>query len=312
MKNKDKPKKVVITTGDPAGCGPFITLKAIEALAAPKNDFFIVGDKKVLEKIPVFSKVKNRINLIDVNTPGIGKIKSGRVSELCGCASLNYLKRGLELTKELDIKRIVTAPVSKEAVKYVLPDFSGHTEYLAGYFGVKNYVMMMASRKLKVVLFSRHIPLREVSHYLNAVELINTFSLTYFSLKKMFKINEPKIAVASCNPHAGMNTFLDKEEEIIYKAVKKFKKIDGPYPSDTLFTKDNLKKYDCVVCMYHDQAMIPFKLLSFLNGVNITLGLPIIRTSPAHGTAYDIMKRGISPFFSSMVEAVKLALMLQG
>lgn len=307
---KNKSKKIIVTTGDPAGCGPFITLSAIEVLADKNVDFFVVGDRKILEKIPVFSEVKKRINLIDAATAAIENIKPGCISKLGGRASLNYLNKGLELIKEMKIKRIVTAPVSKEAVKYVLTDFSGHTEYLADYFGVKNYAMMMVSSKLKVVVFSRHIPLRRVSSSIKQEDLIKNFSLTYHSLKGIFKIDNPKIAVVSCNPHAGIDTFLDKEEEKIYEAVKKFKKIQGPYPSDTLFTSNNLKKYDCIICIYHDQAMIPFKLLSFYEGVNLTLGLPVIRTSPAHGVAYDIIKRGVNPFSTSMIEAIKLALKL--
>jgi 4-hydroxythreonine-4-phosphate dehydrogenase len=213
--------------------------------------------------------------------------------------------------KKKYIKRLVTAPLSKEAARLVLPNFSGHSEYLADYFKAKNIAMMMVSNKLKTVLLTRHIPLREVPLSLNRRELLNTFSLVYFSLKTMFRIKNPKIAISSLNPHAGVNTFLDKEEKLIYKAVKDFKKeIYGPYPSDTIFTEDNLKKYDCVISLYHDQGMIAFKLLSLKEGVNLTLGLPIIRTSPAHGVAYDIMRQHKVPFSSSMAEAIKLAMRL--
>jgi len=127
-------------------------------------------------------------------------------------------------------------------------------------------------------------------------------------LQRQFKLNSPRIAFCAINPHAGLNTFLEREEKKILQAKEKFKKLTfGPLPADTIFTKENLKQYDCIICAYHDQAMIPFKLLSFRTGVNVTLGLPIVRTSPAHGVAYDIVKKGKAPFFSSMLEAIKLA-----
>ena len=127
-------------------------------------------------------------------------------------------------------------------------------------------------------------------------------------MQDQFKIKCPRIAFCSTNPHAGVNTFISQEEKKIIKARDKFKKtVYGPYPADTIFTKENLKQYDCIICTYHDQAMIPFKLLSFRTGVNVTLGLPIVRTSPAHGVAYDIVKRGKAPFHSSMLEAINLA-----
>jgi 4-hydroxythreonine-4-phosphate dehydrogenase len=127
----------------------------------------------------------------------------------------------------------------------------------------------------------------------------------------MFKIKNPKIALVSFNPHAGINTFMNEEEKVISQAVRKFRnRIYGPFPADTIFIKENFRKYHCIITLYHDQGMIPFKLLSFKEGVNLTLGLPIVRTSPAHGVAYDVLKKGKKPFSSSMIEAVKLALSL--
>ena len=302
-----KKKNIVITIGDPAGCGPYITLEAINKLGPTFADFIVVGDGRVLEKIPLYHNIKNKITLIDPKTKGIEKIKKGYASFLSGAASLSYLKLALDFMKENSIKRLVTAPLSKEAAKLKLPDFSGHTEYLAHYFK-RRIEMMMVSSSVKTVLFSRHVPLRDVSSCIKKKDLINTFSLVERELKKMFKIKSPKIAVASLNPHAGLNTFLDKEERVICAAIKESSvKIIGPYPADTIFVSDNLKKYDCVICLFHDQAMIAFKLLSIKDGVNLTIGLPIIRTSPTHGVAYDIMRSGKAPFSSSMVEAIKLA-----
>ncbi|MDP2923049.1 MAG: 4-hydroxythreonine-4-phosphate dehydrogenase PdxA [Candidatus Omnitrophota bacterium] len=304
--------KLIVTSGDPAGCGPLITLKAIYALIDENADFFVVGDKKILQDIPVYEKVKKRINLIDLNSKEIEKIKKGYISKKAGIASLNYLNKALQILEKEKIKRLVTAPLSKEATKLAFRNFSGHTEYLADYFGAKNIAMAMVSQKLKVVLFTRHRLLREVPKLIDKGRLINTFSLVYYSLQNMFKIKKPRIAVTSLNPHAGIDTFLDREEKIVCEAIEDLKKIIyGPYPSDTIFIEQNLKKYDCIICLYHDQAMIPFKLLSLKSGVNLTLGLPIIRTSPAHGVAYDIMRKDKIPFHSSMVEAIKLAIRLK-
>ncbi|MFH1317782.1 MAG: 4-hydroxythreonine-4-phosphate dehydrogenase PdxA, partial [Candidatus Omnitrophota bacterium] len=257
-------KKVIITSGDPAGCGPYITLEAINLLRRQKIDFFVVGDRTILEKLPLYEKMNKRFNLVDVDTKGITKLTKGKISKLGGRASLNYIDRGLLLAREANIKRIITAPVSKEAVKLINLKFVGHTEYLAQYFGVKNYAMMMASSVLRAVPFSRHIPLREVSAAIKKKDILDTVSLVYTSLKDKFNIKNPRIVVASFNPHAGINTFLDKEEKEIDAGLRLFKeKIYGPLPADTIFTLHNLKNFDCVICPYHDQAMIPFKLLAF-------------------------------------------------
>ena len=301
-------KRIVISSGDPGGCGPYITLKAIDSLKQREFDFFVVGDQKMFKKISIYKKVSRKINFIDLNTSGIEGLEKGKPSRLSGKASLSYLNKALELMKKKKIKRLVTAPLSKEAVKSVLKEFSGHTEYLANYFNINNFAMMMASSSLKVVMATRHINLKEVSSSLFKEDIYKLLCLTYESLNKQFKVKKPRIAFCAVNPHAGLKTFIGKEEKIIIQAKEKFKKETyGPYPADTIFTKDNLKKYDCVICVYHDQAMIPFKLLSFNTGVNVTLGLPIVRTSPSHGVAYDLTISGKIPFHSSMLEAIKLA-----
>jgi len=300
-------KKVIITIGDPAGCGPYITLKAIENFRRKDIRFIIVGGKKIIEKNPSFSKVKKRIEIVDVNTSS--RIKKGYISKEAGKASLNYLTEALFLIKKENIKAFVTAPVSKEAIKLVEPRFSGHTEFLADFFKVKNFAMMMVG-KIKVVPFTRHIPLRDVSKNISKKDLVKLINLVYESLKEKFGIKRPKVALASINPHAGVNTFLDKEEKIMVSAIKECKSAEGPYPADSLFSLKNLKKFDCIICGYHDQAMIPFKIFSLKKGVNLTLGLPIIRTSPAHGVAFEAIRREQSLFFTSMLEAIKLAVKL--
>lgn len=304
-------KKVVITSGDPAGCGPLISLKAINAYQPGNVEFFLIGDEKLLKKIPLYRRLRRKITLIDAGTPAIEKLKKGIPSKLSGKAALNYLYKALELIKKQNIRHLVTAPISKEAVQLNLAGFSGHTEFLAENFGIKNVVMMMVSKKIKTVLFTRHIPLREVFSALMKRDILNTFLLVDKSLRKQFKIKKPKIAFASINPHAGVDTFLEKEEKKILEVISRLKpRAYGPYPSDSLFTPKNLQQYDCVICAYHDQAMIPFKLLSMQDGVNLSLGLPIVRTSAAHGVAYDVIRSGKIPFHSSMLEAIKLAVKL--
>lgn len=303
---------IVISSGDPAGCGPAISLSAINSYSGKKKVIFLVGDEKVFKKIPLYKKVKKRIVIIDLKTSGIEKVKKGYPCKLSGSASLNYLKRSLQVIKQEKIKRLITAPVSKEAVAMSLPGFCGHTEYLAGHFKVSRFAMMMASNKLKTILLTRHLSLGKAIKSLDKKCILDTLSLAYSCLKKQFKVKKPKIVFSSVNPHAGVDTFLEKEERSILKAIKSFRTpVYGPYPADTIFTPANIKKYDCMICPYHDQAMIPFKMLSFKDGVNITLGLPIIRTSPAHGTAFDLMKKNQKPGHSSMLAAIDVACKLK-
>lgn len=304
-------KKVVITSGDPAGCGPLITLKAIEKYRGPAADFFVVGDAEVFRKISLYRKVKSRFNFIDLAISGITNIKSGCPSQLTGYAALAYLDKGIEIIKKTGAKRLVTAPLSKEAVKLVLPEFCGHTEYLAAHFGVSDFAMLMFSPKLKTLLFTRHIPLREVASCIEKKALLRALSLLYSFLRGKLGIKSPKIAFVALNPHAGVDTYLDKEEQVIIEAISRFDKpVYGPYPADTLFLKNNLSRYDCLISLYHDQAMVPFKLLSIKEGVNITLGLPILRTSPAHGLAADIIRQKKTPFSTSMLQAIKTVIKL--
>jgi 4-hydroxythreonine-4-phosphate dehydrogenase len=304
-------KKIVITAGDPAGCGPRIALAAIDQLKTKNYDFFLVSDKEVLESLPLYKKLKKRFDLVVCPTPGISKLIPGKPSVLSGRASLDYLDSGLKFMADCGIKSLVTAPISKEAVSSVLPGFCGHTEYLSEYFSCSRFEMMMVSGKIKIILFTRHVSLSSVSSLIKKNALKRTFELVFEELKGKFKIKQPRIAVASFNPHAGLDTFLGSEEREVVAAIKGFQKyVYGPIASDTLFVPRNMDKYDCIICLYHDQGMIPFKLLSFKNGVNLTLGLPIIRTSPAHGTAFDLIRQGKIPSHWSMVEAIKLAAQL--
>ncbi len=301
-------KEIIVTSGDPAGCGPYIILKSISELKKTYADFFIIGDSCVYEAYPLYKKIRQRINFVDVKTVGIGSLKKGALSKLSGKASLNYLRAALDLSKKLKVKRIVTAPLSKEAVKLNLPGFCGHTEFFASHFKTSRFAMLMASPRINVAIITRHISLRDVSSSISRKNIVDTVSLVYDFLKKQ-RNRKPKIAISAVNPHSGEKTFIGREERKILNAIKHLKfKIYGPYPADTLFIEANYKLYDCIICAYHDQAMIPFKLLSFRDGVNITLGLPIVRTSPVHGVAYDLINQKKNPDHFSMKAAINLAL----
>ncbi len=302
--NKKQGKDIVITIGDPAGCGPEVTFRALKAIIDQPINFWVVGDRIVAEQIPAYHQIKDRLLFLDAATKNIEKIKRGSSSELSGAASLNYLQKALNLIGEKEIKRLVTGPVSKEAISMVKPGFSGHTEFLRDYFSLKRVAMMMFSAKIKTVLLTRHLNLDQIKKAITKDLVFETISLTYSFLRKQLRIEKPVIGLASVNPHAGVDTFMEKEEEVIKSAREQFGVAAcGPYPADSLFTPDNLKKFNCIIAAYHDQGMIPFKLLSFYSGINISLGLPIIRTSPGHGVAYQLVKNNSQKIFHSSMEA---------
>jgi len=225
-----------------------------------------------------------------------------------GKAQVLYIEKAIEDAKEGKIKAIVTLPINKESAKLGGFPFPGHTEFLAHSFGVKEYAMMLANEKLKVVLQTTHVALKDVPNLITEGKILSKLRLIDKSLRN------PRIAVAGLNPHAGENgLFGDEELKIIKPAVEKARKeginVTGPLPADTVFVRALKGEFDVVLCMYHDQGLIPIKLLGFGNSVNVTLGLPIIRTSVDHGTAYDIAGKGIANP-ESFKTAVKVAVEL--
>ena len=206
---------------------------------------------------------------------------------------------------------IVTAPINKEAINLAGFDYSGHTELLAELTNTKNFAMMLVGGVLRIVLVTTHIALKDVSKNLSAKKIYSKIKIAYHSLQNLWKIAKPKIAVCALNPHCGEGGLFGNEEEtIITPAVNNAKKLGinavGPLAADTLFVRAKDGEYDAVVCMYHDQGLIPLKMHSFGKGVNITLGLPIIRTSVDHGTAFNIAGKGIADE-GSMIEAIRVA-----
>ncbi|MDP2938987.1 MAG: 4-hydroxythreonine-4-phosphate dehydrogenase PdxA [Candidatus Omnitrophota bacterium] len=301
---------VGITMGDPSGIGPEVIAKAIKKLRLNKRiKLLVIGDRFVLQKFT--GKLPANCDILDLKNVRQKKFSFGKINLSYGRAAIDYLEKAVGLIKDKTIDCLVTAPINKKAISLAGFKWIGHTEYLAKEFNLKDFVMMFAADKLKVSLATRHISLKEVPIHLNKEAIFKTICLSSDYLKKYFKIRNPKIGVCGLNPHAGENGLLGKEDNLIIKpavemAKRKNKNVSGPYPSDTIFYQAIKGNFDCIVAMYHDQGMIPIKTLFFDRVVNLTLGLPFIRTSPSHGTAFDIAGRNIANP-SSMIEAIKLA-----
>jgi 4-hydroxythreonine-4-phosphate dehydrogenase len=248
---------------------------------------------------------------MDLNNVPHAAYKPGRVSSANGAASMQYIGKAAQLLKKGILDCLVTCPISKEAIALAGSKFPGHTEYLAGMAGSRDFVMMLMNKYFKISLVTRHIPIKQVSSSLDSESVYKTILLTHNSMKRLFGIRSPRILVCGLNPHASDNGLLGKEEiEVIAPAVKKadnsLKGISGPMPSDSVFASALKGGCDAVVAMYHDQALIPLKITDFDSGVNMTLGLPYVRTSCLHGTAFDIAgKNRANP--NSLIEAIKVA-----
>jgi 4-hydroxythreonine-4-phosphate dehydrogenase len=235
----------------------------------------------------------------------------GKADPINAGAVIEAIDMSVRLALEGKVGAVVTAPISKAVLNAAGFAFAGHTEYLAHLTGGRRAVMMLAGAGLRVVPVTIHLPLAEVPTRLDKALIVETGSIVEAALKQDFRIASPRLAVAGLNPHAGENGVLGSEEiETIAPAVAELKArgitIRGPLSADTLFHPEARAKYDAVLCMYHDQALIPVKMLAFWDGVNVTLGLPIVRTSPDHGTAFEIAGTGkANP--RSMIAAITLA-----
>lgn len=306
--------RVGITMGDPSGIGPQITHKAIRKLQG-LAEFVVIGDRWVFEKIKKSTtrptETKPACRFIDLNNVRRKKFAFGNIKSEYGRASIEYLDKALELIKEKRIDCLVTCPISKQAINLAGFPFFGHTEYLAKCSGTKDFAMMLLNNALKICLVTRHIPLSRVSPSLNKGELEKIIFLTIKSLKRLFLIDRPRLAICGVNPHASDNGLIGSEENKIIKPVlQKFKNKTGCSiklePADVAIYKTKEKHYDCIIAMYHDQALISLKLTGRDTGVNLTLGLPYVRTSPLHGTAFDIAQTNLADP-SSLIAAIKTA-----
>ena len=315
--------RVGLTIGDPAGIGPAITLKALKILKG-KAHFVVIGDSFVLAKAAKALKINSRnlpfvnslsTELIDLNNAKKETFVFGRLSPQNGKASLEYLDAAAELLKKREIDCLVTCPISKEAINLAGSKFFGHTEYLADKFNCKDLIMMLINDKLKFSLVTRHIPLRDVCRSITAHELENNILRTVKGLRRLFLIRNPRVVVCGVNPHASDNGLIGTEElKVIKPAIKSLSKkcegaiITGPFSADVAISRAARGEFDCVIALYHDQALIPLKLTGFDNGINLTLGLPFVRTSPLHGTAFDLAAKPGPANPNSLIAAIKLAI----
>ncbi|MBI3584363.1 MAG: 4-hydroxythreonine-4-phosphate dehydrogenase PdxA [Nitrospinae bacterium] len=304
---------IAITMGDPAGIGAEIILKALEKREIFKYSIpIIIGDKKFLKKTADslnISPLPSNITIIDFkNIPK--KFIIGRPTRVSGKAAVEYIKSAVSLAKDKKVDAIVTAPISKEAIQMAGYKYPGHTEMLAELTDTKNYAMMLTGKKIRVVLVTTHTAVKNVSRLITRKKILKAIRLTDSALKSWGFLN-PRIGVSALNPHGGEGgIFGDEEIKIIMPAINDARSegidVNGPFPADTLFTPSKRANFDAIVVMYHDQGLIPIKMSAFGKAVNITLGLPFIRTSVDHGTAYDIAGKNLADP-SSLIEAVKLA-----
>ncbi|KPK83541.1 MAG: 4-hydroxythreonine-4-phosphate dehydrogenase [Bacteroides sp. SM23_62_1] len=297
-----------ITSGDPNGVGPEILLRAYQSkkLLYPS---FTIGDYEVLKycnnhlhlEVPLYKMTSTSdmqsgyLNVLDAGILSEKDLSIGKISAKGGQASLKYIDRAVELAIKGDIEAIVTLPVNKEAIRIDKKNFKGHTDYIAAHCNVSNFCMMLVSDKLIVTHLSTHLSLKEALGRIKKERIIDVIRLTHDAVSKLRP--RVRIAVAGLNPHAGEHgAFGTEEMNEIEPAVLEARSVGmdiyGPVPPDTVFVQAVHGKFDAVVCMYHDQGHIPMKLLDFENAVNVTLGLPVLRTSVDHGTAYDIAYQG--------------------
>ena len=317
-------KRILINLGDPSGIGPDLCV----SLASKKFHAYlmIVGNKKAIkERAKILNKTidftntltlhngNSKLSILDTKYPfSVIPGKPNKANSYAQFKQINFIVNEL-LNNNYDA--MVTLPISKKMISAELPKFKGHTEYISALANSEGKeLMMLASQKLKVALVTTHVSLKMVPLLITQKKLRGTLKTLNNELKNKFKIKKPKIIVTGLNPHSGENgEFGDEEEKIISPVIKELKMtgydLIGPIPADTAFTKKNIGMCDAFLAMYHDQGLAPFKAISFGRGVNITLGLPFIRTSVDHGTAFDIVGTDkVDP--SSFFEAIKMAIAL--
>jgi 4-hydroxythreonine-4-phosphate dehydrogenase len=318
-----------LTIGDPAGIGPEICLRALkESKVLECCTPVLFGDASVLNRVaqatglPIDCRVASvsefdgffEINepvVFDCNAIDAAKINSGAVSAACGKAAYLYIEHAIKAALAGHIDGVVTAPIHKESLHLSGVKFPGHTEIFTALTGAKRSCMMLHSDKLTVSMATTHIGYHEVPKKLSADRVLSVIELTAQAMKQMLQ-REPCLGVCGLNPHAGEHGLFGngEEEGFVEPAVKSARergiKIEGPLVPDAAFTSIQRKRFDAIVTLYHDQGHIPFKMLAFDTGVNITLGLPIIRTSVDHGTAFDIAWQGKADP-TSLYSAIKVA-----
>jgi 4-hydroxythreonine-4-phosphate dehydrogenase len=321
---------LALTLGDPAGIGPEVIVKAWAQLRAGGPAFVVVGDYQALASASASgASIIQRVTAPDqaarvfpdaipiLDMPLRTPVIAGQPSASAAPSVIQWIETGAGLALSGAVCGLVTAPISKAPLYAAGFRFPGHTEFLGEltqstrYDGARGPIMMLAVPGLRTTLVTVHEPLAKVSGALTIQKIVNAGLVTAQSLRRDFGVARPRIAVAGLNPHAGENGGIGREElEIIDPAVRSLRDlgvdVTGPHPADSLFPVEMRARYDAAVCMYHDQALIPVKMLDFWGGVNVTLGLPIVRTSPDHGTAFDIAGRGLARA-DSLVAAILAA-----
>jgi 4-hydroxythreonine-4-phosphate dehydrogenase len=294
---------ILLTMGEPAGIGPEIAVAAYKALGRSVGDhpLFLVGDLAVFESAGFDWGAVVQINAKATRVPGEPDPRNA-------AAVIEAIEAAVRMCMTGQAAAIVTAPINKAVLMQSGFGFPGHTEFLGHLTGAPHPVMMLASEMLRVVPLTIHMPLAEVPRAITTEAIVEQGEIILAALARDFSIAQPRLAVAGLNPHPG--EFGDEDGRIIAPAVEALRArghhVRGPLPADTLFHEEARKAYDAALCMYHDQALIPIKTLSFWDGVNVTLGLPIVRTSPDHGTAFDIAGTGMADP-RSMIAAIRLA-----
>ena len=319
---------LALTLGDPAGIGPEIVFKAWRALRLEGIPFFVVGDAQAVASADNASTVRtisspdevadifaDAIPVLDLplTTPAV----SGQPSSASAGAIIQWIETAVGLVLSGAASGVVTAPIAKAPLYAAGFKFPGHTEFLgeltsaASFDGARGPIMMLTAADLRATLVTVHEPLSKVAGKLTIEAIVNAGLVTAQAMRRDFGIAAPRIAVAGLNPHAGESGTIGQEEvKVVEPAVRALRDLGvdakGPYPADTMFPAEVRATYDAALCLYHDQALIPVKMLDFWGGVNVTLGLPIVRTSPDHGTAFDIAGRGIARP-DSLIAAIRLA-----
>ncbi len=301
---------IAVTMGDPGGIGPEITLEAVRTLRG-RARFLLVGKPEIFSRasraigkhipFPVIQNIselnkRNNLTLLDLPNSS-GRFHPGKLSKINGQLAYLSLRKGAELALKGVVSALVTAPLSKAAVRLSHKRFEDQTEFLRSFTGAKRYAMSFIKGRSCVTLVTTHVPIKNISARLKRKDIVEKAILTAEFLTRTRNIRHPRLAVLGLNPHAGEGGFLGREEEyIIGPAIRDLRKRGiravGPLPADSAFYLWKDGQFDAAIAMYHDQGLAPFKMLYFHDGVHITLGLPFIRTSPDHGTAFDLAYRG--------------------
>lgn len=322
-----KNRPLIVTMGDPTGIGPELILRCLQAGNLPRRPLLVAGDPQVLHatarSLGLMPRLENRgeeqrlcwdnqqLRIKPLSQLNPEKLQPGHPDRACGRAMADYVEWAIEACRCEQAAAMVTCPINKSAINLADCHFPGHTELLAARCGCKKVVMMLAGSRLRVSLVTTHAALSQIPTLLSCEEIFQTIRITDESLRAYFGLKQPRLAVLALNPHAGeQGLFGDEEQRLILPAIEKARGqgiyLSGPHSADTLFYFAARGDYDAVVCMYHDQGLIPLKLLHFDDAVNLTLGLPIIRTSVDHGTAYDLVGTGRANL-ASLQAAIHLA-----